>query len=81
MLPKSTKIFVEGKFTRPFEFLSARLLSANCRHTLAVEVNEAVRVYDTSGPWSDSDFHADVNQGLPALCSEWILGARRRGEG
>jgi len=26
-----------------------------------------VRVYDTSGPWSDPDFHGDVTQGLPAL--------------
>jgi phosphomethylpyrimidine synthase len=34
--------------------------------------NEPVRVYDTSGPWSDPDFHGDVTQGLPALRAKWI---------
>src|SRR5205085_10969894 len=39
--------------------------------------NEPVRVYDTSGPWSDPDFHGDVEQGLPPLRSDWI---RARGD-
>src|SRR5712692_7816746 len=37
-----------------------------------IEVNEPVRVYDTSGPWSDPDFHGDVQQGLPTLREKWI---------
>src|SRR5205814_10570755 len=37
-----------------------------------LEVNEPVRVYDTSGPWADSDFHGDVEQGLPPLRADWI---------
>ena len=37
-----------------------------------IEVNEPVRVYDTSGPWGDTDFHGDVAQGLPALRERWI---------
>jgi phosphomethylpyrimidine synthase len=75
VLPKSTKVFVEGKLHPairvPFREIE---LSPTVSHTGRVEVNEAVRVYDTSGPWSDSDFHGDVSQGLPALRSEWILG-------
>ena len=39
--------------------------------------NEPVRVYDTSGPWGDPDFHVDVTQGLPPLRVRWI---RDRGE-
>jgi phosphomethylpyrimidine synthase len=39
--------------------------------------NEAVRVYDTSGPWGDPDFHADPTLGLPALREAWI---RERGD-
>jgi phosphomethylpyrimidine synthase len=35
-------------------------------------VNEPVRVYDTSGPWGDADFHGDVTQGLPPLRAKWI---------
>ena len=34
--------------------------------------NEPVRVYDTSGPWGDMDFHGDVRRGLPALRDAWI---------
>jgi len=37
-----------------------------------MEVNEPVRVYDTSGPWGDSRFDGDVEQGLPALREKWI---------
>jgi phosphomethylpyrimidine synthase len=39
--------------------------------------NEAVRVYDTSGAWSDPDFHRDPTLGLPALRADWI---RERGD-
>jgi phosphomethylpyrimidine synthase len=42
-----------------------------------MEVNEPVSVYDTSGPWSDPDFHGDVEQGLPPLRAKWI---RDRGD-
>lgn len=38
-----------------------------------IEVNESVRVYDTSGPWGDPAFDGDVEKGLPALRREWIL--------
>jgi phosphomethylpyrimidine synthase len=37
------------------------------------EVNAPVRLYDTSGPWGDPDFHGDVTQGLPPLRRPWIL--------
>jgi phosphomethylpyrimidine synthase len=37
-----------------------------------IEVNEPVRVYDTSGPWGDQHFHGDVTQGLPLLRAKWI---------
>src|SRR5207247_4289249 len=42
-----------------------------------IEVNEPVRVYDTSGPWGDPDFHGDVTQGLPPFRAKWI---RDRGD-
>jgi phosphomethylpyrimidine synthase len=37
-----------------------------------IELNEPVRVYDTSGPWGDPDFRGDVTQGLPPLRARWI---------
>src|SRR5947209_4457102 len=39
--------------------------------------NEPVRVYDTSGPWGDSDFHGDATRGLPGVRADWI---RERGD-
>ena len=41
------------------------------------EANEAVRIYDCSGPWGDPDFHGDVTQGLPLVREAWI---RARGD-
>jgi phosphomethylpyrimidine synthase len=37
-----------------------------------MEVNEPVRVYDTSGPWGDPDFQGNVTRGLPPLRAKWI---------
>ncbi|WP_294334446.1 phosphomethylpyrimidine synthase ThiC [uncultured Sphingomonas sp.] len=35
-----------------------------------------VRVYDTSGPYTDPDARIDIMAGLPALRRDWILGRR-----
>ncbi|MDF2037000.1 phosphomethylpyrimidine synthase ThiC [Cytobacillus oceanisediminis] len=40
--------------------------------TFGEEVNEPVRVYDTSGPYTDPQYTADLKKGLPALRSRWI---------
>ncbi len=74
----SKKIYVAGKLHSdirvPFrEITLAPTKSMNGE----IEVNEPVRVYDTSGPWGDPDFHGDVTQGLPPLRAKWI---RDRGD-
>jgi len=38
-----------------------------------IEVNESVRVYDTSGPWGDPSVTLDPVQGLPPLRRDWIV--------
>ena len=38
-----------------------------------LEENPDVRVYDTSGVWSDPQVKCDVTEGLPALRRDWIL--------
>lgn len=38
-----------------------------------IETNQAVRVYDASGPWGDPDYKGNVEDGLPALRKDWIL--------
>jgi phosphomethylpyrimidine synthase len=42
-----------------------------------MEVNEPIRVYDTSGPWGDATVTLDAVQGLPPLRAKWI---RERGD-
>ena len=38
-----------------------------------VEKNPSITVYDTSGPYTDSNYKIDLKQGLPRLREEWIL--------
>jgi phosphomethylpyrimidine synthase len=38
-----------------------------------VEENSPVRIYDTSGPYTDPGIHIDLRQGLPELRKPWIL--------
>ena len=76
--PNSSKIYVSGKIHReiriPFREIS---LAPTKSINGGIEINEPVRVYDTSGPWSDPDFHGDVTRGLPPLRAKWI---RERGD-
>src|SRR5213593_304637 len=72
-LPSSAKVYVSGKLHPdirvPFrEITLAPTKSLNGE----IELNEPVRVYDTSGPWGDPDFRGDVTQGLPPLRARWI---------
>ncbi len=39
----------------------------------SIEENAPVRVYDTSGPWTDPEQKNDVRDGLPAHRREWII--------
>jgi len=74
-LPNSQKIYVAGELHAdvrvPFREIS---LAPTKSMNGEIEVNEPVRVYDTSGPWGDPDFHGDVTQGLPSLRAKWIRG-------
>lgn len=71
--PSSQKVYVSGEL-HPDIRVPFREISLSPTKTMSgeIEVNEPVRVYDTSGPWSDPDFHGDVEQGLPALRAKWI---------
>ena len=77
-LPNSRRIYVGGKLHPdirvPFREIS---LAPTKSMNGEIEINEPVRVYDTSGPWGDPDFHGDVTQGLPPLRAKWI---RERGD-
>jgi phosphomethylpyrimidine synthase len=77
-LPNSTKVYVAGKvhvdLRVPFREIA---LAPTKTMSGEIEVNEPVRVYDTSGPWGDSDQQLNVEEGLPPLRAKWI---RDRGD-
>lgn len=68
----STKVYVEG--SRPDIQVPMREigLSPTTGH-FGEEDNAPVRVYDTSGPYTDENYTVDITKGLPALRRNWIL--------
>jgi phosphomethylpyrimidine synthase len=77
-LPNSKKVYIPGS-QHPELRVPFREISLAPTKTVSgqIEVNEPVRVYDTSGPWGDEAVALNVEQGLPALRADWI---RARGD-
>ena len=71
------RVYVAG--SRPDLWVSMREISLQPTRGFDDRLtdNEAVRVYDTSGPWGDPSFHQDPTRGLPPVRLEWI---RERGD-
>src|SRR5437899_7421101 len=73
-LPNSKKVYVDGKqhldVRVPFREISLAPTKSMNGET---EVNDPVRVYDTSGLWGDPTVTLDPVQGLPPLRRDWIL--------
>jgi phosphomethylpyrimidine synthase len=71
-LPNSKKVYIEGE--QPGVRVPFREIALNPTRNFAgtLEENEAVRVYDTSGPWDDPALHCDVREGLAPLRGDWI---------
>ncbi len=72
-LPNSQRIYVAG--SRPNIRVPFREISQHVTKSFdgQIEVNDPVRVYETSGSWGDPAFKGDVRDGLPALRREWII--------
>ncbi|AZU62242.1 phosphomethylpyrimidine synthase ThiC [Neobacillus mesonae] len=68
----SKKVYVVG--SRPDIQVPMREIQLNRTVTsFGEEDNAPVRVYDTSGPYTDSDYQVDIRIGLPTLRKKWIL--------
>jgi phosphomethylpyrimidine synthase len=68
----SKKVYVGG--SRPDINVPVREIELSRTNVaLGVEENEPVRVYDTSGPYTDEHYQVDINKGLPSVRTEWIL--------
>jgi len=77
-LPASQKIYIEtngsslGGHPLRVPFREIRLSPSKAMDG-SIEPNPPVRVYDTSGPWTDPQQLHDVREGLPALRRDWIV--------
>jgi phosphomethylpyrimidine synthase len=73
-LSGSKKIYVQGQ-TRPDIQVPFRQidLSDTTDHKGRITPNQPVRLYDTSGPYTDPLVRIDITQGLPQLRLKWIL--------
>jgi phosphomethylpyrimidine synthase len=73
-LAGSKKVYQQGA-TRPDIQVPFREieLSDSRDHHGKVTANQPVRLYDTSGPYTDPSVQVDITQGLPQLRLKWIL--------
>ncbi len=72
-LPNSQRVYITGSQTDirvPFREIGLHVTKS---FNGQVEVNDPVRVYETSGPWGDPTFNGDVRDGLPAMRRQWIV--------
>ncbi len=74
--PNSRKIYLQGRLF-PDVRVPMREITLSPTQSMTPgspdEVNPPVVVYDTSGPYTDPEYVADVQRGLPRLRQEWIL--------
>ena len=71
-MPASRKVYMGGDLRVPMREISQ---TPTVRNGASLE-NPPVRVYDSSGPFTDPEQKLDLRQGLPSVRSEWI--ARRQ---
>ena len=70
----SRKVYVPGSTPEMRIPMREVTLSPTRTPTGQMEVNPPLRLYDTSGPYTDPTFTPDLRQGLPPLRLGWILG-------
>ncbi len=72
LFPNSSRVYLKGSVHDISVPMREITLSETKLPDGSTEDNEPVRVYDTSGPWGDVNFHGNVEKGLPKLRQDWI---------
>jgi phosphomethylpyrimidine synthase len=70
-LPRSRKIYVQGS-RNDIRVPMREITQSETPSSFGAENNPPIYVYDTSGPYSDTDAKIDIRSGLPALREKWI---------
>ncbi|AMA72873.1 phosphomethylpyrimidine synthase ThiC [Aneurinibacillus thermoaerophilus] len=69
--PNSKKVYVEG--SRPDIRVPVREIALSpSKSGEALQENKPVRVYDTSGPYTDETYSVNIREGLPKIRRTWI---------
>ncbi len=68
--PASRKIYVKGG--QGVQVAMREILQTETRTERGVEINPPIRVYDTSGAYTDPAIEIDICKGLPAVRADWI---------
>ena len=75
--PNSQKVFVEGEHPGVRVGMREITLSdsfiGGTEENPVFEKNDPIRVYDTSGPYTEPGFELNVRKGLPKYREQWIL--------
>lgn len=71
--PSSKKIYIEGSQHDIRVAMREVELSPTLVHGKIIQKNAPVKLYDTSGPYTDPDIDLDVRRGLPRLREKWVL--------
>ena len=70
--PASHKVYVEG--SQPTIRVPFREIEQTSTVTTRGEENNApIRVYDTSGPYTDGDVTVNIEKGLPSVRRNWVI--------
>ncbi|WP_217596934.1 phosphomethylpyrimidine synthase ThiC, partial [Cohnella sp. GbtcB17] len=70
-LPGSRKVYVNGDGGVRVPMREIRLSDSTARDGSS-QPNEPLLVYDSSGPYTDDGYEADIRKGLPTIRDEWI---------
>jgi len=70
-LPNSRKVYVEGS-RADMRVPMRRITQSETPASFGAEKNPPLYVYDTSGPYTDSQAQIDIRRGLAALRASWI---------
>jgi phosphomethylpyrimidine synthase len=71
--PGSKKVYIKGKLhdikvaMREIELSDTKDFDGN------EIINSNITVYDTSGPYTDTNYKVDITEGLPRIREQWIL--------
>ena len=63
--PASQKVYIEGNIHREIRVPVREITLSN---------ETKLRVYDTSGPYTDPSVEIDVDKGIPGIRNAWIFG-------